>query len=212
MRVSNAPRTPMIFSYSLSATLVRRLAQVRGRRGRVRPEHGLPREHVHELGFDAHLAVGLREDAAHDDVVGAQLLPGGGIHLVRAGGRAHHVGARHGLEAAAALRSRSMTCATSRPPSAGTARENGTMAIGMGSVTPEVMVRRSCAKAGAASDERRQDETGREFFHAWVHEVGANVSSKLRSNERRIRRRGRGDARRPRLRPIRATRHRRRCN
>ena len=71
--------------------------------------------------------------------------------------------------------------ATSRPPSAGTARAKGTTAIGIGSVTPEVMVSLSCANAGPADAERGNEQRSREFLHAVTH-FGANVSSKLRSN------------------------------
>ncbi len=56
-------------------------------------------------------------------------------------------------------RSRCTIAATSRPPSAGTARANGTTAMLIGSVTPDVMVRRSCASAGVAA--APQPTTGR---------------------------------------------------
>src|SRR5580704_3592497 len=44
-----------------------------------------------------------------------------------------------------------MTAATSRPPSAGAERANGTIAIGIGSVTPEVISILSCACAVKAA-------------------------------------------------------------
>ncbi len=92
-------------------------------------------------------------------------------------------------------RSRWMTCATSRPPSAGTARANGTMAIGMGSVTPcgdgEAQLRERGRRSGQLSQQQGRVAS---FFMRLIH-CGANVSSKLRSNSAGSgRRHGNGDA------------------
>src|SRR6185369_3586771 len=48
---------------------------------------------------------------------------------------------------------------------------------------------------GSGEPQRGHYEEGREFFHAVVHEVGANVSSKLRSNSAGSGGDGSGDAR-----------------
>ena len=85
-----------------------------------------------------HVAVGERGDAAHHDVVIALLLPGRARRLPPSvvGVDTMSV-ARHALEAAAALEVALDDLRPRRaPPSAGTARANGTTAIGMGSVTP----------------------------------------------------------------------------
>ena len=193
---------------------MRAIAQVRGLDGHVRPEHALAGEHVDELRVDAHVAVrtaptGGRPRHSRRAAVSTRRHrlrpPSSGVNTMSV--RAMP------LKRPLLSRSRWMTCGNVDPPSAGTARANGTMAIGDGigdaGRDGETQLRERGSGRGAASASRRQSANFfMRSFMSWVRMLAPNCARTAHRQAEWA------EAKRdkPRLRPIRAARHRRCCN